>query len=471
MKSVNPQASYFDKLAPDWDRWKARNRYYHATQERLYKFLVEANSSVLEIGCATGDLLASVKPSRGIGVDLSQRMTDIAQKKHPHLEFRQMDAEDLSLREKFSYVLMPDLIGHLQDIQGALDAARGVMSSRSRLIITYYNFLWEPIVVLAEKLRLKIPQPRQNWINSNDLHNLLDLADFEVVRTGQRLLIPKNIPIVSWFFNKYLAQMPLLRRLCVTRYLVARPREVYHKRRCSVSVVVPVRNEGGNIEKAVTLTPSMGTWTEMIFVEGHSKDHTLDEIKRVVKKYGGKRRIRYTLQPGMGKGDAVREGFRIAKGDVLMILDGDLTVAPDDLPKFYDAVTSNRGEFINGSRLVYPMEEEAMRLLNLFGNKFFSLMFTWLLGQRFKDTLCGTKAIFRADYERIARNRSYFGDFDPFGDYDLIFGAAKLNLRILEIPIRYRERTYGTTNISRFRHGLLLLEMCLFAMNKLKFQL
>lgn len=471
MKEDISKKSYFDALAPVWDRWKAKNRYYHIVQEHLYKFLVEPGSTVLEIGCATGDLLASVDPSKGIGVDLSTRMVEVARQKHPALSFRQMDAEELSLAEKFSYVLMSDLIGHLRDIQKALLAARSVMTPKSRLIITYYNFLWEPIVILAEKLHLKIPQPHQNWINTNDLLNLLDLADFEVVRTGQRLLIPKNIPILSWFLNTYLAQMPLLRRFCVTRYLVARPRELNQKKRYSVSVIVPVRNEKGNVEQAVTLTPRMGRETEIIFVEGHSNDGTLEEIKRVVKKHGARRRVRFTVQPGIGKGDAVREGFRIAKGEVLMILDGDLTVAPGDLPKFYDAVTSNRGEFINGSRLVYPMEGEAMRLLNLFGNKFFSLMFTWLLGQRFKDTLCGTKVLFRSDYERIAKNRSYFGDFDPFGDYDLIFGAAKLNLRILEIPIRYSERTYGTTNISRFRHGLLLLQMCAFAMNKLKFQL
>lgn len=463
-------STYFDSIAQDWDRWKAKNRYYHRIQEQLFRFLVEPESSVLELGCATGDLLAAVRPSHGVGVDLSGRMVEIASKKHPTLKFFQKNAEGIKFSEKFSYVLMSDLIGHLKDIQEALAAARNVMTSRSRLIVTYYNFLWEPVVVLAEKLRLKIPQPRQNWINTNDLINLLDLADFEVVRTGQRMLIPKYIPVLSWLVNKYLAQMPFFRRFCVTRYLVARPRDVKLKKRYSVSVIVPARNEEGNIEQAALRTPAMGKGTELIFIEGHSKDDTLSEIKRVTAKYRRKRHIRFSVQQGIGKGDAVREGFRIAKGDILMILDADLTVPPEDLAKFYEAIASNRGEFINGSRLVYPMDKEAMRILNLFGNKFFSLMFTWLLGQRFKDTLCGTKAIFRKDYERIAKNRSYFGDFDPFGDFDLIFGAAKLNLRILEIPIRYRERTYGTTNISRFRHGLLLLEMCLFAMNKLKFQ-
>jgi hypothetical protein len=152
-----------------------------------------------------------------------------------------------------------------------------------------------------------------------------------------------------------------------------------------------------------------------------------------------------------------------------MILDADLTVAPEDLPKFYNALVENHGEFVNGSRLVYPMEKQAMRFLNLLGNKFFSMMFTYLLDQKFKDTLCGTKVLYRSDYEKLAANRAYFGEFDPFGDFDLIFGAAKQNLKIVEMPIRYAERTYGDTNIHRWRHGLLLLKMVGVAARRLKF--
>lgn len=467
----NPPVTYFDSIADRWDRWKHRNRYYHKNLERLLQFLVEPNSSILEIGCATGDLLNALRPKRGVGIDFSRVMVEQARRKYPSHRFLQMNAEDASLKERFDYVVMSDLIGHLRDIQRALVCARRMMSLRSRLIITYYNFLWEPFIVIAEKLHLKTPQPRQNWINTSDLYNLLDLVDFEVIRTGQRLLLPKNIPLLSWFLNTYVAQLPLFKNFCVVRFVVTRPRitEV-RPDRYSVSVIIPARNERGNIEEAVRRIPVMGSKTETIIVEGHSTDGTLEEVRRVVKKYGRERHVTYAIQRGIGKADAVRTGFAQAKGDILMILDADLTVAPEDLPKFFEAIATNRGEFINGSRLVYPMQKQAMRFLNLLGNKFFSLMFTYLLDQRFKDTLCGTKAIFGKDYERLVRNRHYFGDFDPFGDFDLIFGAQKLNLKILEIPIRYRERTYGVSNISRFRHGLLLLKMCFFAMKKLKFQ-
>jgi glycosyltransferase involved in cell wall biosynthesis len=180
------------------------------------------------------------------------------------------------------------------------------------------------------------------------------------------------------------------------------------------------------------------------------------------------REIKVLVQDGKGKGDAVRKGFAAATGEVLLILDADLTMPPEQLPKFFRQIAEGRGEFVNGSRLVYPMEDGAMQFLNRIANHGFSIAFTWLLNQRFTDTLCGTKVLRRSHYERLAANRLYFGDFDPFGDYDLIFGAIKMNLKAVEVPIRYAARRYGTTNISRFRHGWLLLKMVVFAWRKLK---
>lgn len=214
----------------------------------------------------------------------------------------------------------------------------------------------------------------------------------------------------------------------------------------------------------------MGKWDELIFVEGNSSDDTKKEIKRVIQKYQKERNLVLIDQGrGRGKGDAVRKGFAKARGDILMILDADLTMPPEELTKYYKIISSGIGEFVMGSRLVYPMENQAMRFLNIIGNKFFSLVFSFLLDQKIKDTLCGTKVLFKKHYEQIVKNRSYFGDFDPFGDFDLIFGAAKLNLKIVEVPIRYKARTYGETNISRFKHGFLLLKMVIFASRKIKF--
>ncbi|HZS52024.1 MAG TPA: glycosyltransferase [Bryobacterales bacterium] len=463
---------YYDGLAAEWASKK--NQYYFQGLVRLLKFLVPRGSRVLEIGCANGDLLAAVDPGYGVGIDLSSRMLEVARSRHPHLRFFQMDAHRLTpepeLAEPFDYIILSDLVGDLYDVQGALQQLGKLCHPRTRIIITFYNFLWEPVLKAAERAGLKTRQNLQNWLSPQDLANLLDLSGFEVIKQGRRMPFPLYVPLVSEILNSVLQILPLLRRLGLQQYLVARPKPGGARPRYSCSVIVPCRNERGNIEPAVKRIPSMGEHTEVIFVEGNSSDSTLEEIQSVMSRYQGPHELKLIEQgAGLGKGDAVRKGFAAATGDVLMILDADLTVAPEDLPRFFDAVESGAGEFVNGCRLVYPMEKEAMRYLNLLGNKFFGKMFTWILDQPIKDTLCGTKVLLREDYAKIAANRTYFGNFDPFGDFDLLFGAAKLHLKIVEIPVRYRDRAYGSTNISRFRHGLLLLRMCVFAARKFKF--
>jgi len=245
--------------------------------------------------------------------------------------------------------------------------------------------------------------------------------------------------------------------------------DVENKNTYSVSIVVPARNEEGTIKKIIHELPTLGASTELVFIEGHSSDGTLKEIEKQVNTYHGDKKIKYAVQDGRGKGDAVRKGFDMCTGDILMIYDADMTVPADEIHKFYDAIVTGKGDFINGSRLVYPMEKESMQFLNIFGNKFFSFAFSTILGQPLKDTLCGTKVLWKKDYLRIQKNRAFFGDFDPFGDFDLLFGAAKLNLKIIDLPVHYKERTYGATNISRWKHGWLLLKMTVFAARKIKF--
>lgn len=461
--------NFFNNTASTRDSWKARNSYYHRWMENIFKYLVPKDSRVLEIGCSTGDLLAALQPKYALGIDLAEKVIEKAKKKHKKINFKTAAAEDLNIKEKFDYIILMDLIGNLEDVQTAFSNLSKVSTNQSRIIITYYNFLWEPVLNLAQKLGLMMPQPTQNWLSDWDIENLIFLSDLEVIKKGYELLLPLNIPILSNFVNKYLARLPLLRLLTLSRYFIVRKKPSDSKD-YTVSIIIPARNEAGNIEAAVKRTPNLGKLTEIIFVEGNSSDNTLEEIKRVINKYKDKRELVLIEQgKGVGKGDAVRKGFTRAKGDILMILDADLTMPPEQLPKIYSVIKSGKGEFVMGSRLVYPMEKQAMRLLNIIGNKFFGLAFSWLLDQPIKDTLCGTKVLSRKNYQKIADNRSYFGDFDPFGDFDLIFGASKLNLKMAEIPIRYAARTYGSTNISRFKHGLLLLKMTIFATKKIKF--
>jgi hypothetical protein len=343
---------------------------------------------------------------------------------------------------------------------------RSVAHADTRLVINCYSSLWRPLIWLATRLGLRSKQPESSWLAPDDVVALLHLSDWELIRTERRIICPIALFGLENLLNRLVA--PFLSPLCFCFFSIARPRGEPYSARKTVSVVVPARNESGNIEAAVKRTPEMGQWTELIFAEGNSKDDTWEEIQRVKAAYPNQR-IKILQQSGKGKGNAVREGFAVAEGEILMILDADLTMPPEELPKFYEAIAGNRCEFANGSRLVYPMDKQAMRFLNLCANKTFSILFTWLLGQQVKDTLCGTKVLTKENYERIVANRNYFGDFDPFGDFDLLFGASKLNLKILDVPIRYKERVYGQTNIQRWKHGWMLLQMVVFAASKLKF--
>jgi len=465
------QRRLFDAIAPYRDRWKRRNWYYHEQLRDLVSSMVLPNSTVLEIGCGTGDLISSLRPARGVGIDFSEEMIRIARQKHPSILYCVGDAEALPISGTFDYVILSDLIGHLLDVWQACKELRRVTRPDTRIIITYFNYLWEPILRLADRLHLKLAQGHQNWLSLEDIENLLNLHDYETVKRASRLLVPKYIPLLSPFVNRVLAKLPLLRRLCLIGFTVAKEQgqRALRPNELSCSIVVPCKNERGNIESCLERIPQMGSHTEIICVDGNSADGTPDAILKCIDYYRGKKDIKLIFQgAGVGKGDAVRKGFEAASGDLLMILDADLTVPPEDLPKFYLALAEGKGELIIGSRLVYPMERQAMRTLNLIGNKLFSLAFTWILEQRIKDTLCGTKALLKRDYKKIAEGRAFFGDFDPFGDFDLLFGAARLNVKIAEMPIRYRERTHGVTKISRFRHGWLLLRMCWVGFLKLK---
>lgn len=461
---------HWDAVARKMDSWSGWSKAYHERLAQVYRFWVAPGQRVLEVGCGIGDLLAALRPSRGVGVDFSPEMLQRAIRLHPELEFMEADGHDLqALEGPFDVIIVSDLIDDLWDVQKVLEQLLRLCHPRTRLIINSYSRVWELPLIIAAKLGLAKPRLAQNWLTVEDVTDILNLSGFEVIRSWPEILWPLRIPLITSLFNKILVKLWPFKLFAMTNFILARPCPIKTSlQEPFVSVIVAARNEAGNIGEIFARTPEMGSGTELVFVEGHSQDDTYSVIEKEIAAHP-ERKVQLLHQTGVGKGDAVRSGFARARGDILMILDADMTVPPEDLPRFYDALQSGRGDFINGVRLVYPMEDEAMRFFNFLGNKFFSLAFSWLLGQPIKDTLCGTKVLWKQDYELIAANRSYFGDFDPFGDYDLIFGAAKLGLKIVDLPIRYRVRTYGSTNIERWKHGWLLLRMVIFAAKRIKF--
>lgn len=442
-------------------------RQYRQMLARYYQRLIPANSSVLEVGCGDGELLSHLKHCTDVtGVDVSSAQIELAKTKIPHGKFEMQSGEHLQFDKTFDYIILSETINQASDVQQIFERLGIISHPRTRLLLNFYHTAWRPLLGLATLLGLKANQPPNNWLSPVDVRNLLSLAGWELVKQQKRILMPVQLFGIEKFVNRYLA--PLLPWLCLTTFQIARPQGMPRAKLPSISVIIPSRNEAGNVQAAIKRMPRLGSHTEIIFIEGHSKDNTWEEIQRVAKEEGNAWDIVIMRQTGKGKGNAVREAFDKAKGDILIIQDGDLTVPPEELGKFYEALASGKAEFCNGVRLVYPMEKQAMQFFNLCANKLFGMVFTWALDQPIKDTLCGTKAIFKDDYLRIAANRSYFGDFDPFGDFDLLFGADHLQLKIVDIPVRYRDRTYGSTNISRWRHGVLLARMLLVAIRKLK---
>jgi ubiquinone/menaquinone biosynthesis C-methylase UbiE/GT2 family glycosyltransferase len=469
MQYRNERVTHWSSVAKWMDDHDGLGVTYHARLADIYRFFVPKGARILEMGCGRGDLLAALEPDVGVGIDFSSEMIARARSLHPQLRFIQADAHALDIDETFDWIILSDVINDLWDLQTVLQQIRKLATPSTRLIFNFYNRLWELPLSIARRLGLARPNLHQNWFTVEDLTGLLSLVDFEVIRHREEMLLPLYIPLVSSIANRFLVKLWPLNLLALTHFIVARPIQIDPgKTEPTVSVIVPARNEAGNIESIFARVPELGTGTELVFVEGGSTDGTYQAIKDAIARKP-KRNCQLLKQTGKGKGDAVRLGFARARGDVLMILDSDLTVPPEDLPRFLSALVSGKADFVNGSRLVYPMESEAMRFANLWANKFFSLAFSWLLDQPIKDTLCGTKVLWKRDYLRIADNRDYFGDFDPFGDFDLLFGASKLGLKIIDLPVRYRDRIYGTTQIQRWRHGLLLLRMVFFAAGRIKF--
>jgi len=463
---------YFESNIDELDRWRKINAAYHEDDYKFMGFLVPPGKRVLELGCGRGDLLAAMMPSYGVGIDFGAATIAKAKERHPHLAFVLGDVEDPQTLERlegpFDYIVIADTIAMFEDIDSTLRLIHKMCAPWTRIIISYYSHLWEPILKTAEALGLRNKQPKVNYIATADFLNLMDLADFEVISRESRQLLPRHWLGLGPLINRFIAPLPGIRHLCLRTYLVGRPLRQFPDRRYSVSIVIPCRNERGNIENAILRMPKFGSRQEILFVEGNSSDGTYEECERVRDAYRDQWDIKVLKQEGKGKGDAVRRGFAAATGDVLMILDADLTMPPEALPKYHAVIETGKAEFVNGTRLVYPMEDEAMRPLNFIANRLFAYLFSYLVNTRLTDTLCGTKVLLRKDYQVLANERGYFGNFDPFGDFDLIFGAAKQNLKIVETPIHYKARTFGETQISRFRDGWLLLKMVWFAYRKLK---
>jgi len=445
------------------DRWRRRNPFYHQRKIEYLQFVVPPDESVLLLGCEDGALLDALLPSRGVGVDASTNAAWLGRKRYPKYEFITSPDYDIDSDERFAYVILNDMAGYVNDLFMLLTALRRHTTPSSRIVIVQHNYLWRPVLRFAARLGLKRPERFRNWLSVGDLRVFLEATGFEPIGVRPKLFCPKRLLGVGPAINWMSGLLPFVGRLASTEVLVARPGDrALNAARKTASIVLTTRDERANIEPMVKSIPELGAHTEILFVEGHSSDGTREEIERVIRAYP-ERNIRLLVQDGIGQGDAIRKGFNEATGDVVILLEADRTSPPEDVLKVFDVVASGRAEYVNGSRFVYPRQPGSMPTLNVIGNALFAAWFTWFLGQRTSDVLCGVKAIDRVQFRRVLRNWGFLGLYDPFGDFELAFGAARLGLKISEVPTRYACRQYGVPKTKPLRHGWMLLRMMLRA--------
>jgi hypothetical protein len=443
----------FDAIADQFEFLRKKNYYYHQEIGRFYKDVVPKGKNVLEIGCACGNLLDELEPGYGVGLDISPKMIEIAIRKYPRINFIKSMIEDYEPGIKFDYVIISNLLEHIFDLYDFFNVLRPKISPSTKLIITGINPIWEPLMRLATSLRMRTPIQMKNFVTCKDIENILCVSGYEVIESGYRVFFPKKAPFISYFLNKLIPRLPLFKNLCVAQYIIARPKqELRTDRSLSCSVIIPCHNEEGNVRGCVEKVPRMGDYTEILVVDDGSQDKTAAIVKDMQNKIKNLRLVSYT--PNRGKGHAVRTGFDSAKGDILIILDADMAVLPEELVKFYEVLASRQAEFVNGTRMIYDMAPGAMRFINFMGNKIFGIILSFIMGQRNTDTLCGTKAFYKSDYMNFRMGKC------PWGDFDLLFGAAKMKLKTVEIPVHYYPRLEGESKMKAFRHGMQLLKMC-----------
>lgn len=383
-----------------------------------------------------------------------------------------IDLEKLTQINNYSsLIFLYDSIHYVDDIQKLLTDLKSKCNRSSRLAVLAYNPYYRWFYKLAVKLGVRRNIETRNFVTLSNITNLAKLSGYEIVKCKTLVSSPFHILGLGTFINKLVPNIPFIKWSCFCALIILRP-IIKSENAPKLSVIVPARNEKGNIRKVVNEIPeSLLSKIELFFVEGHSTDGTWEEICKTQNEFKNTLDIKAIQQTGKGKCDAVRLGFKQASGELLTILDADLTVPAHNLIRFYEAYINGYGDFINGNRLVYPFEGKAMRFLNLLGNIFFAKALSNVLSIKIGDSLCGSKLLSKSDYTRIESWRNDFGDFDPFGDFELLFGASELGLGVVDLPVKYRDRTYGSTNISRFKHGLQLLKMTLIGFVRVKLKL
>lgn len=443
--------NHFEAIAVEYDYWKKRNNYYYSLLKGFFKKHIPAGSSVVEFGCATGDILASCQPKRGLGIDLSEAFVELARKKHPQYQFIAADAEKFSGEEKFDFCIMSDLLDHVSDIPAVIERAHEILKPGGKLIISTINPLWNPVFGVLERLHMKMPEGPHCFIPNRFIEFFCQMNGFKTTK-GALIFIPVRIPLISPLLNKIMPRVPVILETCWVQTLVAQKLQGPQKK-TSCTILITVYNEEKNIEACIRRIPALNREYEILVVNDGSTDATASIVDKLQREFKDLRMI--SFEQNKGKAIAVEKGIEEARKDAVVILDADMAVAPEEIPLFLEPLDTNVADFVNGTRLVYDMEKKAMAQIRRIANYTLALMFSAVIKCRITDTLCGTKAFLKKNFMGIKISE------ERWGDLVLLCAASSKGLRIAEIPISYHTRIAGESKMRFFSDGALFMRYTL----------
>ena len=359
-----------------------------------------------------------------------------------------------TINKKYQRIILTDVVENYDDVFALLNIVSNLLTIDGKLIISSINTKYLILSRTLEFLKLKDSNENTSYIHVKKIRNITSGVGLEYQKFYTKQLFPFSFFYVGNVINKIMEIISFQLNLGIKTYIIFRPAIITNSKN-SKSIIIPAKNEEGNLVELVSRIPKFEN-TEIIFSYGKSKDNTLKVMKQITQ---SNKLFKFKLvkQTKNGKANAVWEALNVVENDLIAILDADISVDPETLSDFFDIIEKNNADFVNGTRLIYDMEKNSMRFLNRIGNRFFQFFISKIIKEALTDSLCGTKVFKKSYLNDLYFWQNIFGKKDPFGDFDLIFAAAYSGQKIVEMPIVYRERKYGTTQIARFKDGFKLL--------------
>ena len=421
------------------------------------------NSKNIFIFCAGNSVLGKNIDSKKIFIKEIDEKYEIKYKTNIHY----INENTKDVISECDTILISD-IEHQSNPTSSLLSLSKIIRDDTKIIIISRNLVWMIFIKLLKSLFSFSPK-KNNFLPYSYLDNLFSICNLEVIRNEKIITLPIYIPFFTNLINR-IFRLPLLNIFCLSNITILKKKDqnFSNNKDLRVSFIIPCKNEENNIKTFENEIKNSNQSNEYLFGDDNSMDKTIDEIDKLSKKLNNNKILKYN-GPGVCKSENVYKGIELSSGDIIVVYDADLTVDFKDVEFSIDILKNTNADFINCTRMIYPQKDGAMKFSNFIGNSIFANLFSLLFRKKITDTLCGTKIFFKKDWVKIKKNITGLGVKDLWGDFDLLIGAYKNNLKITEVPVTYHERKEDNTKMtSVFLNGIRMLSIVLVAFYKLR---